>query len=260
MTPDQSPDRATSSIRIGIWGYGRMGRAVEAEAFRQGIQVAWILGREDLSGVTPERIREADVVIEFTTPDSACDNVVRCLHAGVPVVTGTTGWSERLEEASLLAREKGTAFLHASNFSVGVHLFFAMAHMVTRIMDGQTGYTPSIEEVHHIHKKDAPSGTAITLAETVIKASGGQLKGWRKESAEVLPGDFISIHSIREDEVPGIHTFAFQGQGDAIKLSHTAHNRTGFASGALLAARFLIGKKGVYTMRDVLGLAGWFAR
>ncbi len=260
MTSDHSPDHSTSSIRIGIWGYGRMGRAVEAEAFRQGIQVAWILRREELTGVTPEKIREADVVIEFTTPDSAYDNVVRCLQAGVPVVTGTTGWGERLEEAILLAREKETSFLHASNFSVGVHLFFAMAHMATRIMDGQPEYRPFIEEVHHVHKKDAPSGTAITLAETVIEASGGKIRGWRKDAAGALPGDFISIHSIREDEVPGIHTFAFPGQADTIKLTHTAHNRTGFASGALLAARFLIGKKGVYTMRDVLGLSGWFAR
>ncbi len=202
---------------------------------------------EDLN----DHIKEiADVAIEFTAPSAAFGNVIRCIDLGIPVVSGSTGWNEKLEEAREHCQAKNGGFLHASNFSVGVNIFFEVNKLLARLMNTQPDYEVSIKEIHHTQKKDAPSGTAVTLAEQVIQ----EVK--RKTSWSMSPAQASEIHitSERTDPAPGTHHVKYSSPIDDIEIIHTAHNRTGFATGAVLAAEFLAGKKGVYTMSDVLGL------
>ena len=237
-------------MKLGLFGYGKMGKAIEQVAQNQGIEIVWRLGRNDVPD--PELLRQADVVIEFTRPEAAFENVMRCLKAGVPVVSGTTGWLSQLPEAKKYCLEQGTALLWASNFSVGVNLFFALNRRLAQLMADRPAYTASITEIHHIHKLDAPSGTALTLAKELMEQNG-RYQGWALVPDPAAPGE-IPLTAIREGEVPGTHLVRWQSAIDEISIEHKAHSRAGFAAGAVLAATWIQGKQGVFEMADVLGI------
>lgn len=235
----------SDKMKIGLFGYGKMGQLLDKLATEQGDE---IVARIDGPDSDPP-LDQMDVAIDFSLPESAFDNISLCLKAGVPVVSGTTGWLDRYEEAVALCGETGGALLYASNFSLGVNLFFALNEQLARLMQNAPGYAVHLEETHHIHKLDAPSGTAITLAEGVVENS--DYPAWKPEEA---PGLGLPIRSIREGEVPGTHVVSWSSPVDRIDITHTAHNREGFARGALFAASWLVGKQGVFSMKDVLNL------
>ncbi len=239
-------------MQIGLFGYGKMGHTIETIAQEHGHTIAWRISRENRHTLTPELLRQADVAIEFTRPDAAYENVMTCLEAGVPVVCGTTGWLEQLADAEAWCSQHKGALLWASNFSVGVNLFFALNRHLAQLMDARPEYRPDITEIHHIHKLDAPSGTARTLAQDIL-ALLQRLDNWRLFPTPPGPTD-LPITAIREGEVPGTHTVRWSSPVDEIVLEHRAHARTGFAAGAVLAAEWLVGKTGVYRMEDVLGI------
>lgn len=238
-------------LKVGLLGYGKMGKTIDSMALAYEVEIVWRIGREQRPSLTAEKIREADVVIEFSRPEAGLDNVLACLEAGVPVVSGTTGWQNDLDIAVTLCREKSGAFLWASNFSVGVNLFFAVNKYLASLMNSRPEYKADLTEIHHIHKLDAPSGTAVSIAEGVVAAN----ERYSRWSMDVEPSpDTLPISAIREGEVPGTHIVRWSSQVDEIVIEHKAHARTGFAGGALLAAKWLVGRKGVYNMNDVLGL------
>ncbi len=239
-------------MKIGLFGYGKMGRAIETIALERRHEIAWRITRENRAAVAPEWLRQADVAIEFSRPEAAFGNVMACLEAGVPVVSGTTGWLEQLADAEAWCDRHPGALLWASNFSVGVNLFFALNRYLAQLMDSRPEYRPDLTEIHHIHKLDAPSGTALTLAQDILALSQ-RLHNWRLSPTPPGPAD-LPISSIREGEVPGTHQIRWAGAVDEITIEHRAHSRTGFAAGAVLAAEWLSGKTGVYRMEDVLGL------
>lgn len=239
-------------MKIGLLGYGKMGKAIDEIAASRSIEVVWRIGSKELAALSPETIRQADVVIEFTRPEAAFQHVMLCLKAGVPVVCGTTGWQEQLPEAEEFCRQTNGSLLWASNFSVGVNLLFAVNHFLALLMANRPEYTVSLTETHHIHKLDAPSGTAITLANDVI-AAGDRYQSWQLLPAKLLP-EQLPITALRQGEVPGTHQLVWQSDIDEISIEHKAHSRMGFASGALLAAEWLQNKRGVFRMKDVLGL------
>lgn len=245
----------TPLTRIGLLGYGKMGRAIDSIAAQHGAHIVWRIGRADRATLTPALLREAEVVIEFSRPEAAIGNVLYCLEQGVPVVSGTTGWLEQLPQAERRCAELGGALLWASNFSVGVNLFFALNRYLAQLMDGRPEYAPSATEIHHIHKLDAPSGTALSLVQDVL-AQVGRLTDYRLIShpEQTLPPHTLPISAIREGEVPGTHLMRWASEVDDICIEHRAHSRMGFAAGALLAARWLAGRRGVFRMADVLGL------
>ena len=228
-----------------------MGHAIEEIALQRGHEIVLKVGIENIEDNTIENIKKADVAIEFTGPEVAFENVMRCLDAGVPVVSGSTGWLQRFNEAKAQCTKNNGALLYASNFSVGVNIFFAINKKLADLIAPHPEYQVSITELHHTQKKDAPSGTAITLAEGIM-GSLSQKKKWVNEATN-NPGE-LEIISQREDPAPGTHTIVYKSDIDDIEIKHTAHNRKGFASGAALAAEFLQNKKGIYTMSDVLGL------
>jgi len=238
-------------MNIALIGYGKMGHAIEEIAISRGHQVVLRVGVENMEDNTVENIRKADVAIEFSGPDIAADNLKRCIDAGTPVVCGTTGWLERYNEIKSYCTSKDGAFLYASNFSIGVNIFFELNSYLAKMMDGHKEYSISLAEIHHTQKKDAPSGTAITLAESIINKQADKEKWVNEPTADpsVLP-----IISIREDPAPGTHSVVYHSAIDDISITHTAHNRKGFAFGAVLAAEFLKDKKGVFGMKDVLKL------
>ncbi|MBL7780419.1 MAG: 4-hydroxy-tetrahydrodipicolinate reductase [Saprospiraceae bacterium] len=240
-------------MKIGLLGYGKMGKAIEQIATTQGIDIAWRITRDSKSTLNDELLRTADVVIEFSRPEAAYDNVMLCLQAGVPVVCGTTGWNDRLAEAQQYCKEQNGALLWASNFSVGVNLFFALNRYLSRLMATRPEYAASVEETHHIHKLDAPSGTALTLVNELM-AAHGHFSAWALSPTPAGPGE-IPVTAIREGEVPGTHLIRWSSAVDEITIEHKAHSRTGFAAGAVLAAQWIHGKKGVFAMADVLGLS-----
>lgn len=237
---------------LGLLGYGKMGRAIEQIAAAQGIDIAWRITRENRETLTPELLQQANVVIEFSRPEAAFENVMRCLRAGVPVVSGTTGWNEQLEEARTFCLENQGALLWASNFSVGVNLLFALNRYLARLMENRLEYSPALTEIHHIHKLDAPSGTALTLVNELI-ANNPRLAGWALSPVPPAPGE-VPVTALREGEVPGTHIVRWACAVDEITIEHKAHSRAGFASGAVLAAGWLQGKKGYFSMAEVLGL------
>ena len=239
-------------MQIGLFGYGKMGKAIEKIATAQQIGIAWHITRENRDSVTPELLRQADVIIEFTRPEAAYNNVMACLQAGVPVVSGTTGWLEGLADAETWCSEHHGALLWSSNFSVGVNILFALNRYLARLMNTRPEYQPSLTETHHIHKLDAPSGTALTLTQDIL-ATLDRKSGWSLYPAPPGPTD-IPVTAIREDEVPGTHLVRWNGPVDEIVLEHRAHSREGFAAGAVLAAQWILGRKGVFRMDDVLGL------
>ena len=229
-----------------------MGHAIEEIALQRDHEVVCKVGIENLEDRTAENIKKADVVIEFTGPDSAFDNVKLCLDAGVPVVCGSTGWLAKFEEAKKYCQQKNGGFLYASNFSVGVNIFFALNKKLAELMSGQPEYEVSMKEIHHTQKIDAPSGTAITLAEQVMKALPGKKK-WVNHPSD--NSDELVILSERVDPAPGTHSITYSSDIDEICITHTARSRKGFATGAVIAAEFLAkNKQGVFSMQDVLGI------
>lgn len=229
-----------------------MGHAIEEIALQRDHEVVCKVGIENLEDRTAENIKKADVVIEFTGPDSAFDNVKLCLDAGVPVVCGSTGWLAKFEEAKKYCQQKNGGFLYASNFSVGVNIFFALNKKLAELMSGQPEYEVSMKEIHHTQKLDAPSGTAITLAEQVMKALPGKKK-WVNHPSD--NSNELVILSERVDPAPGTHSITYSSDIDEICITHTARSRKGFATGAVIAAEFLAkNKQGVFSMQDVLGI------
>jgi 4-hydroxy-tetrahydrodipicolinate reductase len=239
-------------MKIALIGYGKMGHAIEEIALSKGHQIVLKVTIDNLEDNTVAAIQKADpdLAIEFTGPGSAYENILRCFHAGVPVVCGSTGWLDKLEDVRQRCRQQQGAFLYASNFSVGVNIFFEVNRRLAGLMASHPEYDVEITETHHTEKKDSPSGTAITLAEQTLEKIRRK-KGWVNHISDNL--DQLEIKSLRIDPAPGTHKIEYSSAIDTIELTHTAHNRRGFAMGAVLAAEFLLGKKGVYQMSDVLG-------
>lgn len=237
-------------MKIALIGYGKMGHAIEKIALRRGHDVVLKIDHDNHSLLTDGSLDQADVAIEFTRPDAAFDNVLSCFRAGIPVVCGTTGWNTRLEEAHNECAKLNGTLLQASNFSIGVNIFFEVNKRLAALMAHQPDYEVQVEEVHHTEKKDAPSGTAITIAEQIL-AVLPRKQSWSLDAVE--PGE-LEIKAIRTEGVPGTHTVTYDSAIDRIDIVHTAHSREGFALGAVLAAEFLKGKKGVFSMQDVLGI------
>ena len=226
-----------------------MGREIEKILLERGHEIVLRIDAENASELTPERLAAADVALEFTMPETAYANIRACILARTPVVSGTTGWTARLGELEELCRERRSALFYASNFCLGVNLLFRLNRQLAAMIDRVSGYDVRIEEVHHIQKKDAPSGTAITLAEGIIGELGAK-NGWVND--EHAPADRIAIRSVREGTVPGTHTVTYESEDDILELRHTIKNRRTLAMGAVVAAEFLCGKEGVYTMDDLL--------
>lgn len=238
-------------MKIALIGYGKMGKAIEEIALSKGHEIVLKIGASNTSDFTKENIQKADVAIEFTGPHTAFENITKCIQWGVPVVSGSTGWLDNFEKAKKLCEEKKGCLIYASNYSIGVNLFFEINKQVAALMEPYENYDVTMTETHHTEKKDAPSGTAISLAEQILAAIGRKKK-WVNESSRDA-SDLI-IRSERIDPAPGTHTVSYDSAIDSIEITHTAHTRKGFASGALLAAEFANQKIGIFTMKDVLGL------
>ncbi|WP_299008144.1 4-hydroxy-tetrahydrodipicolinate reductase [uncultured Tenacibaculum sp.] len=232
-------------MKIALLGYGRMGKEIEKIALQRGHEIVI-----KSTGENTYDINEADVAIDFSVPASAYSNISNCINNNIPVVSGTTGWLDKYNEIVDLCNEKGGAFIYASNFSLGVNVFFELNKQLAKMMSTLEQYNIVIEEIHHTQKLDAPSGTAITLAEGIIENTNK--KAW--ELDEKTSEENIPITAIRTPDVPGTHTVTYSSEVDTIDIKHTAHNRQGFALGAVIAAEWLHNKTGVYTMRDVLNL------
>jgi len=244
-------------MKIALIGYGKMGQTIHNLGLHQGHSFPVIIDKDNTNVLGSNKFRAVDVAIEFSTPDSAVDNIKASLKHGVPVVAGTTGWNERLEEVQQFCSKTNGGLFHASNYSIGVNILFAMNRKLAAIMNRFPQYTVSIEEVHHIHKLDAPSGTAISLADQVISEID-PLTGWslKKIADQDVPPESstLQITAIREGEVKGIHTIQYDSELESVTLSHSAKSRNAFAIGALMAAQFMIGKQGIYGMKDLLNL------
>lgn len=234
-------------MKIALIGYGKMGHEVEKTATALGHSIGLVIDNEEDWLNLSDQINSCDVAIEFTAPHIAFGNITRCLNAGIPVVAGTTGWFDRLEEIKSLCRQRNGAVFYASNFSMGVNILFHLNRKLAGIMNLHPQFIPSITETHHLQKLDAPSGTAITLASDII-ANHPQTRRWTMEPA--AEGE-LHISSIREGSIPGIHSIDWTSEADKITIRHEAFNRQGFAIGAISAAAWLIGKKGVFTMDDM---------
>ncbi|HUP12387.1 MAG TPA: 4-hydroxy-tetrahydrodipicolinate reductase [Niastella sp.] len=238
-------------MKIALIGYGKMGQAIEEIALSKGHEIVLKIDISNAHEFTKENVSRADVAIEFTGPHSAFSNVMKCLEFGVPVVCGSTGWLEKWDEAVNYCKAQHGTLVYASNYSIGVNLFFELNSFLARLMNKHPEYNVSMEEIHHTQKKDAPSGTAITLAEQVLQHLSAK-KQWMNE-ASTDPEKLVII-SERIDPAPGTHKVKYSSPIDDIEIIHTAHNRKGFAGGAVLAAEFTLGKKGIFGMKEVLGL------
>ncbi len=239
-----------SPLKIALIGYGRMGHEIERVAQKRGHQIILTIDKDNRGDLTPEKIGQADVAIEFTLPKAAYDNIMATLKAGIPVVSGTTGWLDDFPKVRAYCEQHQGTFFHAPNFNLGVNLFFKVNEYLARIMNQYPAYDMEIEETHHVHKADAPSGTAKRLAELLL----GKLdrkKQWKKEKAEA--DEDLPVKSIREDEIPGIHRVIYHSDFDDIEIKHSAKSREGFALGAVMAAEYIQGRQGVFSMDDFLG-------
>ncbi|WP_341221828.1 4-hydroxy-tetrahydrodipicolinate reductase [Polaribacter atrinae] len=232
-------------MKIALLGYGRMGKEIEKIALSRGHE---IVIKKDVNDVID--ITLADVAIDFSVPSSAYNNITDCINNNVPVISGTTGWLDKYNDAVALCKEKNSAFIYASNFSLGVNIFFELNKQLAKMMSSLEDYNISMEEIHHTKKLDAPSGTAITLAEGIIENSSKN--NW--ELDEKTSEENIPIVAKRIPEVPGTHTVWYDSEVDSIEIKHTAHSRKGFALGAVVAAEWIIGKQGVFSMKDVLNI------
>ena len=231
-------------MKIALVGYGKMGKIIDEIATQRNHEIVARLNESP----TSENLNNADVVIEFSNPEVAFNNIKTCLENNIPVICGTTGWLDQKSEIEKIAAENNTAFLYGSNFSLGVNLFFALNEKLADLMKNFPDYNIQLEEIHHTHKKDAPSGTAISLAEGIIK-NDQRFEGWKLEETKEKE---LGIFAIREDEVPGTHSVFYKSSVDEIEIKHTAYSRNGFALGAVIAAEWIQGKTGNFSMKDVL--------
>lgn len=238
-------------MRIALIGYGKMGKAIELVAIEKGHEIVLKIDVDNAADLNKENIAKADVAIEFTGPHSAFGNVMKCLELGIPLVCGSTGWLDKFEEAKQYCLQQNGTLIYASNYSIGVNLFFELNTYLAKLMANHGDYQVSMEEIHHTQKKDAPSGTAITLAEQVLQQIKSK-KQWVNQLSE--NPEELEIVSERIDPAPGTHKIRYASAVDDIEIIHTAHNRVGFAGGAVLAAEFAIQKKGIFGMKEVLGL------
>ncbi len=238
-------------MNIVLLGYGKMGKVIEKVAESRGHNVVARFDVDNRHEFEQLTVSQVDAVIEFSHPSSAFQNVKSCLEKNLPVVCGTTGWLENKPEVETLAIEKGGAFFWSSNYSIGVNLFFELNKTLAKLMAPQKQYSVSTTEIHHTEKRDAPSGTAITLAEGIIQNSENKLK-W--VSNEIPKQDEVAIWSAREGKVPGTHVVKYISDIDQIEISHIAHGREGFALGAVIAAEWIVGKKGVFGMKELLSI------
>jgi 4-hydroxy-tetrahydrodipicolinate reductase len=242
---------ANSVMKLAIIGYGKMGREIEKTALNKGYEVVIKIDKENPGDLDPGILSRADVAVEFTTPDTARENIRACFRAGIPVVCGTTGWTGGLDYIEQLCRETGQTFFYASNFSIGVNILFRLNQWLADVMNRFPEFNVELSEVHHIHKKDAPSGTALTLAEDIIKKIARK-KEWTNKIERNT--ESLSVLSERTGEIPGTHIITYKSPDDILEISHRALNRSIFASGAVLAAEFIKDKKGVFRMDDLLNI------
>ncbi|GEO08585.1 4-hydroxy-tetrahydrodipicolinate reductase [Segetibacter aerophilus] len=238
-------------MKIALIGYGKMGHAIEEIAVKKGHEIVLKINIDNVEEMMPENLQRADVAIEFTGPESAVENLEKCINAGVPVVSGSTGWLNKWEDIKKLCNDRGGSLVYASNYSIGVNLFFELNSYLSSLMKEYGEYDVVMEEIHHTQKKDAPSGTAITLAEQILQ-NVKRKKNWVNEQSNSK--EDLVIISDRVDPAPGTHKVKYTSAIDDIEIIHTAHNRIGFAGGAVKAAEFVVGKKGIFNMKDVLGL------
>lgn len=232
-------------MKIALLGYGKMGKVIEKIALQRGHEIVMRKSSSD----SFNGLENADVAIDFSVPNSAVTNISTCLNQGIPIVSGTTGWLDEYETIVSLCQKQNGAFIYGSNFSLGVNLFFELNDYLAKIMSKFSQYQVEMEEIHHTQKLDAPSGTAISLAKGIINNSHYQ--NWVLENPKA---DEILIDAKRIENVPGTHSVIYDSEVDAIEIKHIAHNREGFALGSVIAAEWLLGKKGVFTMKDVLNL------
>lgn len=233
-------------MKIALLGYGKMGKVIERIALERGHEITI----KKLRNASFDGLELADVAIDFSIPNAAVTNISACFEKGIPVISGTTGWLEAYPKMVQLCEEKQGAFIYGSNFSLGVNIFFELNSYLAKMMTQFSQYKTSIQEIHHTQKLDAPSGTAITLAEEIINNS--DYSSWALDNAK--SSDELVINAERIPNVPGTHIITYQSAVDTIEIKHEAHNREGFALGAIVAAEWLLGKKGVFTMKDVLNL------
>lgn len=239
-------------LNIALIGYGKMGKTIEKLALARQHKIKAIIDNESHWRSRKEQLAACDVAIEFTTPEAAPGNISRCFDLDVPVVTGTTGWLNELPAIVRLCKQKKCCLFHASNFSIGVNFFFELNLRLGTMLAEMKGYTPRIVESHHTQKLDAPSGTAITLANDII-AARKEIKKWGNAD-EDLPEEALPIKSYRMDNITGTHVVSYESAIDSIEIKHTAHNRSGFAEGAILAAEWVHNKRGVFTMKEMLNI------
>ncbi len=235
-------------MNIALFGYGKMGKEIESVALQRNHTITLKITNENINYITESDLQKADVAIEFSTPQTVITNIKKCFNANLPIVVGTTGWYENFEEIKKLCADKKGSLFHATNFSLGVNLFFKVNMYLAELMNKCNDYDVSMEEIHHTHKLDKPSGTAITLANQVIEKIERK-KNW---SITTPSAETLYIKDVREGEVPGTHIIKYQSQIDDIEIMHKAHNRKGFALGAIIAAEFLKDKKGVFSMNDII--------
>jgi len=238
-------------MKIAIIGYGKMGKAIESIALERGHEISLKVDSSNSGSISSKDLESSDVAIEFSRPENAVSNIKMCVEAKTPIVVGTTGWYDEYDAVSDLVKANDTALLAATNFSVGVNIFFELNKKLAAMMEPQKDYRSMITEIHHLQKLDSPSGTAITLAEGIIEKHSGY-KQWEND----VPQDpsTLAILSEREAEVPGTHIIEYSSDIDEISISHKAKNRKGFALGAVLAAEYIHGKSGIYQMKDVLNI------
>lgn len=238
-------------MKIALIGYGKMGKAIEEIALQKGHEIVLKIDINNSHELTESNLKKANVAIEFTGPHSAFENIKKCIEWGLPVVSGSTGWLEHWNRIQSLCIEKNSTLIYSSNYSIGVNLFFELNKQLAKLMEPYENYDVAMTEIHHTEKKDAPSGTAISLAEQIL-ATISRKKNWVNDK-EAQASELL-IRSERIDPAPGTHTVTYSSPIDTIEITHTAHTRKGFASGAVLAAEFASQKKGIFTMKEVLGL------
>lgn len=242
-------------MNILLLGYGKMGKTIEQIALERGHQIVGRIDADNYAELDNLKSDDVDAVIEFSSPESAADNITYCLERGWPIVCGTTGWLSQRTAIEALCEERKGAFFYASNYSIGVNLFFRLNKALAQFMRNYPSYHVSMTEIHHTEKKDAPSGTAITLAEGVMEHVPTKHRWLSKDAAtsQINSTDAVEIESVREGTVPGTHTVRYDSDVDRIEITHTAHSRQGFALGAVVAAEWLMGREGVFGMDDLLG-------
>lgn len=244
-------------MKLALLGYGKMGKIIEKIATDRGHEIILKIDENTLSDMTVENLKKVDAAIDFTTPDSVLGNIQKCFEAQTPIVVGTTGWYGQLQQVKNDCEKYNSALLYASNFSVGVNVFFYVNQVLARLMNKYPYYEVQVEEIHHAQKLDSPSGTAMTIAEGIIENLDSKsewvnlLQQSDGETIGQVKNNQVLIESLRIDSVPGTHTVIYDSEVDSIEFKHTAHNRSGFALGAVLAAEWINGKKGFYTAKDM---------